>query len=129
MRPFLFLLPAILTAGCASSGATCGWRFEVGKAGQLYQPVPYQQGMTAMGVTPVGAVGLDSRVSVLGATRYSAADVEETLPAARLVSPLGSRKVVSPPADCTMEEICILLRALAKDRGINTQGMKQMPKE
>lgn len=124
----IFLLP-LLAIGCAGGkGATCGWRFEMGKAGEMYTNIPYQQTSGNLGIAPVGAIGLDSHVAVGGMTRIAVGEEVAQVPAAAILRPAASTRVTAQASDCTMQEICDLLRAIAAKQGIRAQDARPMPK-
>ena len=89
--------------GCYSPCASCGWRFEVGRPATFNTPGLVQQNSGALGITPLGT----TVPPMIG-------DVAAQVGPTRLVAPeIPHRMQMAPPApDCTMQDICAMLRRI-----------------
>lgn len=128
MRIAFLCLACLVGPICTGCGTTStGWRFEVGRPSVMTVPMSIQQ---TSGDLLVGGVATGVPTAVAHNQRTLAATVAnvETLPPPRSVGPRSSRSALAISEDCSLEEMCRLLRAI-DDRLFRSQTQQlEMPK-
>lgn len=121
----LLCLAALAGAGCGATTATTGWKFEVGRPAVLSVPMSLQQ---TTGDVIVGGVATGSPSSTTLQGRAGAIATVEQLPPPRAMRAAQPRAALAISEECTMEEMCRLLRGIDEKLSRGQTEQLAMPK-